>query len=51
LWFFRVGFEPWYSDAPLAGVARWGTATLLGLFWGFGVAVGGIIVALFACGD
>ena len=51
LWLLRVGLQPWYSDAPLAGVGRWGTAVFLGLAWAFGVAVGGVVVAIFHCAD
>lgn len=31
LWTLRVALQPWYSDLPLAGFARWITGAFLGL--------------------
>jgi hypothetical protein len=47
----RVGLQPWYSDLPLAGFGRWVTAVFLALAFGGGVAVAGVVVAIFSCAD
>ena len=45
----RIGFEPWYSDLPLAGYARWVTAPFVGFVSAAGVAVGALIVDAVVC--
>jgi hypothetical protein len=50
LWLLRVGFQPWYSDLPLAGLARWATAVFLGACVTGAVLFGAYLVAALHCG-
>jgi hypothetical protein len=45
----RIGFEPWYSDAPLAGYARWVTGVFTGLVCAVGVTIGTLVVDAVVC--